>query len=161
MTLAQRIHEARISKGLTLEQLGKMIGLGKSAINKYEKGIVTNIPPDRIEALAAALDVTPGYLMGWVDHPRQMNLWEAAGASMNEQMAVYSEMGEDQKAAGSSPATSTKKPEKSGFFHILNFSQWLVMSLCCQHGCQQKHQPGCQQTQFRECPMGTAASRWS
>lgn len=96
MTLAQRIHEARISKGLTLEQLGKMIGLGKSAINKYEKGIVTNIPPDRIEAIAAALDVTPGYLMGWVDHPRQMNIWEAAGASMNEQMAAYSEMGESQ-----------------------------------------------------------------
>ena len=96
MTLAQRIHEARISKGLTLEQLGKMIGLGKSAINKYEKGIVTNIPPDKIEALAAALDVTPGYLMGWVDHPRQMNLWESAGASFNEQMAAYSEMGESQ-----------------------------------------------------------------
>lgn len=96
MTLARRIHEARIAKGMTLEQLGKMIGLGKSAVNKYEKGIVTNIPPDKIEALAAALEVTPGYLMGWVDQPRQMNLWEAAGASMNEQMAVYSEMGEDQ-----------------------------------------------------------------
>lgn len=91
MTLAQRIHEARISKGLTLEQLGKMIGLGKSAINKYEKGIVTNIPPDKIEALAAALDVTPGYLMGWADIPGQMSLWEAAGEKDPDAPKVYEE----------------------------------------------------------------------
>ena len=91
MTLAQRIHEARISKGLTLEQLGKMIGLGKSAINKYEKGIVTNIPPDRIEALAAALDVTPGYLMGWTDTPGQMDIWEASGERSPNMAEQYSE----------------------------------------------------------------------
>lgn len=91
MTLAQRIHEARISKGLTLEQLGKMIGLGKSAINKYEKGIVTNIPPDRIEALAAALDVTPGYLMGWTDTPGQMDIWEASGERSPNTAEQYAE----------------------------------------------------------------------
>lgn len=96
MTLAQRIHEARISKGLTLEQLGKMIGLGKSAINKYEKGIVTNIPPDRIEALAAALEVTPGYLMGWTDMPGQMDVFDMPGMTAEDRAAAYADSTEQQ-----------------------------------------------------------------
>lgn len=96
MTIGQRIYQSRINKGLTMQELGKAIGVGKTAISKYESGKITKIPSDKIEALAAALDVTPGYLMGWVDHPRQMNLWESAGASFNEQMAAYSEMGESQ-----------------------------------------------------------------
>lgn len=96
MTLAQRIHDARILKGLTLEQLGKMIGLGKSAINKYEKGIVTNIPPDRIEALAAALDVTPGYLMGWTDHPDQMDVFDMPGMTAEDRTAAYADSTERQ-----------------------------------------------------------------
>ena len=65
--LSSRIRKARKEKHLTLEQLGEMTGVGKSAINKYEMGVVTNIPHDRIEAIAAALDVTPGYLTGWAD----------------------------------------------------------------------------------------------
>lgn len=96
MTLAQRIHEARISKGLTLEQLGKMIGLGKSAINKYEKGIVTNIPPDRIEAIAAALDVTPGYLMGWTNMPGQMDVFDMPGMTAEDRTAAYADSTEQQ-----------------------------------------------------------------
>lgn len=96
MTLAQRIHEARISKGLTLEQLGRMIGLGKSAINKYEKGIVTNIPPDKIEALAAALEVTPGYLMGWADHPGQLDVFDMPGATPELRAGAYAESMERQ-----------------------------------------------------------------
>lgn len=96
MTLAQRIHDARILKGLTLEQLGKMIGLGKSAINKYEKGIVTNIPPDRIEALAAALEVTPGYLMGWTDMPGQMDVFDMPGMTAKDRTAAYADSTEQQ-----------------------------------------------------------------
>lgn len=65
--LSSRIRKARKEKRLTLEQLGEMTGVGKSAINKYEKGVVTNIPPERLELLANALDVTPGYLIGWAD----------------------------------------------------------------------------------------------
>ena len=34
-----RIKQVRKSKGLTMEQFGSRIGLGKSAVNKIEKGI--------------------------------------------------------------------------------------------------------------------------
>lgn len=35
----ERIKQVRKSKGLTMEQFGSRIGLGKSAVNKIEKGI--------------------------------------------------------------------------------------------------------------------------
>lgn len=89
MTLGERIRSARLNMGMTTEKLGKAIGVERSAITKYEKGRVTNIPPERIEALAAALEVTPGYLMGWTDHPGQMDIWEAAGERDTDSLKAY------------------------------------------------------------------------
>lgn len=63
MTTGDRIKSQRLKKGLTQEELGKMIGVQKAAINKYEKGIVVNIKRDMIDALAKALDVKPSYLL--------------------------------------------------------------------------------------------------
>lgn len=37
--ISDRIKEIRAAKGLTMEQFGARIGLGKSAVNKIEKGI--------------------------------------------------------------------------------------------------------------------------
>lgn len=37
--ISDRIKEIRATKGLTMEQFGARIGLGKSAVNKIEKGI--------------------------------------------------------------------------------------------------------------------------
>ena len=34
-------------------------------IHRYENGIIANIPHEKIEALARALDTTPAELMGW------------------------------------------------------------------------------------------------
>lgn len=67
MTIGERIHEARKKAGLTQTELAKKIGVMHSAIHKYETGIITNIPIDRIRSIASALNVTPAYLMGWED----------------------------------------------------------------------------------------------
>lgn len=37
----------------------------RAAINKYEKGSVTNIPIHTIEKIASVLDVSPTYIVGW------------------------------------------------------------------------------------------------
>lgn len=66
-TIGQRIRDQRESLAITLEDLGKACGTTKQSIFKYEQGIVTNIPIDRLEAIASALGVTPAYLMGWED----------------------------------------------------------------------------------------------
>lgn len=57
MEIGQKIKEARLSKGLTQEELGNMIGLQKSAIAKYENGRVVNIKRSTLQKLANALDL--------------------------------------------------------------------------------------------------------
>ena len=61
---------AREAKQITQEELGATCGTTKQSIFKYESGVVTNIPLDRLEKIAVALDVSPAYLMGW-DEPEQ------------------------------------------------------------------------------------------
>jgi len=65
MTLGDRIRAAREALKLTQEELGALCGTTKQTIFKYEMGIVTNIPLDRLELLSEKLGVTPAYLVGW------------------------------------------------------------------------------------------------
>ena len=69
MTIGERIREARTAKGLTQEQLAEQVHVTKQAVYKYETGIVTNIPLDKLESIAACLGVAPGYLVGWQGSP--------------------------------------------------------------------------------------------
>ena len=55
MDIGQKIKQARIAKGLTQEELGKIVGLQKSAIAKYENGRVVNIKRSTLQKLAQAL----------------------------------------------------------------------------------------------------------
>lgn len=70
MELKDRIREQRILNKLTTLEVAEKIGVRKQTISKYEQGIVTNIPSNRLEALAKALNTTPGYLMGWEEDSR-------------------------------------------------------------------------------------------
>ena len=63
--MAQRIKELRKEKGLTLEQVADIVGVGKSTVRKWETGMIANMKRDKIASLAKALDTTPAYLMGW------------------------------------------------------------------------------------------------
>lgn len=64
-TIGQRIKERREELRMTQEDLGKRCGTTKQTIFKYESGIVTNIPMDRLCAIADALYISPAVLMGW------------------------------------------------------------------------------------------------
>lgn len=70
-TIGDRINKKRLEKGMTLEELGRKVGVSKVTIHKYESKVITNIPSDRIEAMAKALEVSPAYLMGWNDSPSE------------------------------------------------------------------------------------------
>lgn len=65
MNKGNRIRRLREEKGLTQEELAKLLDTKRQTISKYEKGIVTNIPSDRIEAMARILDSTPEFILGW------------------------------------------------------------------------------------------------
>lgn len=64
MTMGERIKTLRIQQGLTQEELGRKVGVQKSAIYKYETGLVVNLKRSTIEKLAQVLGVKPTYLMG-------------------------------------------------------------------------------------------------
>lgn len=59
MNVGAKIKELRLEKGLTLEQLGDLVGVGKSTVRKWECGMIENMRRDKLEKLAAALDVSP------------------------------------------------------------------------------------------------------
>ena len=65
MKINENIKKLRNDRGLTLEQMGKMVGVSKQTIQRYESGQITTIPYDKIVALAVALQVSPSALMGW------------------------------------------------------------------------------------------------
>ena len=62
-----RIKELRLARGMTLEEVGNIVGVGKSTVRKWEQGIIANMKRDKIAKLAKALGVAPSYLMGWDD----------------------------------------------------------------------------------------------
>lgn len=60
-----RLKEIRKAKRMTLEELADAIGTSKQTIHRYENGIISNIPHEKIEGLAEALGCSPAELMGW------------------------------------------------------------------------------------------------
>lgn len=69
MAIKDNIKSKRLELGYTLEELANMIGTSRQNVFKYENGIISNIPSDKIEALAKALRTSPAILMGWEEKP--------------------------------------------------------------------------------------------
>ncbi len=53
------IHSRRTSLGLTLEEVGQAVGVGKSTVKKWEDGFISNMKRDKIALLASILQVSP------------------------------------------------------------------------------------------------------
>lgn len=65
MTKGDRIKARREELGLTQTDLAEAISSTKQNIYKYENNIISNIPSDKVEAIAEVLKISPAYLMGW------------------------------------------------------------------------------------------------
>ena len=48
-----------------MEELGKIVGVSRATIKRYESGEIANIPDDKIEKIAKATKVSEAFLMGW------------------------------------------------------------------------------------------------
>lgn len=59
MNIGEMLKTMRLERGLTLEELGNMVGVGKSTVRKWESGQIANMRRDKIAALAKALGVPP------------------------------------------------------------------------------------------------------
>lgn len=74
MEMGQKIYNLRTQKGLTLEDLGNMVGVGKSTVRKWENGMIANMKRDKILKVSEALGTTPAYLMGWEEEEKIISL---------------------------------------------------------------------------------------
>lgn len=53
------IHSQRTALGLTLEEVGNAVGVGKSTVKKWEDGFISNMKRDKIALLAEVLHISP------------------------------------------------------------------------------------------------------
>lgn len=59
MDIGEKIRQARLSKGMTQEELGSILGVQKSAIAKYENGRVVNIKRSTLKKMSDILNIPP------------------------------------------------------------------------------------------------------
>jgi len=63
--ISNELKRLRNEKRMSLEELARLVGTSRQTIHRYENGTISNIPPEKVERLAAALGTTPAMLMGW------------------------------------------------------------------------------------------------
>lgn len=63
MNIGEKIKAARLAKGMTQEELGKKLGVQKSAIAKYENGRVVNIKRTTLKKISDILEIRPSELI--------------------------------------------------------------------------------------------------
>ncbi|MDU2686682.1 MAG: helix-turn-helix transcriptional regulator [Paeniclostridium sordellii] len=73
-----KIKKRRTDLNMSYQELANKTGLSKSTLQRYETGAIKNMPIDKLEILASALNVSPAYLMGWenVDIQNELNKTE-------------------------------------------------------------------------------------
>lgn len=63
------IKDRRSELKLTLEEVAARVGVNRSTVQRWESGGIGTLGHDKIAKLAAALQVSPEYLLGWTDDP--------------------------------------------------------------------------------------------
>ncbi len=67
MEVQEIIKKRRAELNLTYEEIGKVCGVSKSTVRKWETGMIENMRRDKIVLLAKALKISPAQLLGWDD----------------------------------------------------------------------------------------------
>lgn len=57
--IGNMIYRRRKELGLTLEEVGNAVGVGKSTVRRWENGMIKNMGRDKIAALAKVLQINP------------------------------------------------------------------------------------------------------
>lgn len=83
MTIGEKIKARRKELKMTTEELGRLIGVQRSAITKYEKNRV-DLKSKQIQEIANALDINPALLLSddplelSPDEEHLLSLWRGA-----------------------------------------------------------------------------------
>ena len=63
------LKERRIEMNMTMLDVAKKVGVSEGTISRWESGDIANMKRDKIAALAKALLISPGVIMGWEEPP--------------------------------------------------------------------------------------------
>lgn len=66
--IRKRLKERREELGYSYQTLANLTGMSKSTLQRYETGAIGNLPLDKLDTLAKALNCSAAYLMGWESH---------------------------------------------------------------------------------------------
>ena len=125
MEVKDILKNRRIEKHLTLDEVGRLVGVSGATISRWESGDIANMRRDKIVKLANALDISPAVIMGWsdtIDADGQYRNYLNIPASSKDDaifIAVKSMLianGEEQKAA------SITKEEAINLYNSLGFA---------------------------------------
>lgn len=61
--IGKRIKELRVKHNMTQAELGELLGVQKSAIQKYESGAIVNLRSDKIKILSKTFHTLPRYFV--------------------------------------------------------------------------------------------------
>lgn len=66
--------DRRKAIGMSAERLAELLGVSPATVYRYENGDIEKVPGDRLAPIAAALNTTPAYLMGWENDTLPANI---------------------------------------------------------------------------------------
>ena len=69
MSISSRIYEPRHALGLTQGDIATACGVSITTVHKWENGVIDSMRADKIQKLAAVLNVTIPYLLDGIDKP--------------------------------------------------------------------------------------------
>ena len=100
------IKTRRLELGLTLEEVGEAVGVGKSTVRKWETGHIQNMRRDRIAMLARVLQIDPSLLIEiqvpgslYPEEQHLLDVWRSADQTAREYaMMILSKSAKEQEA---------------------------------------------------------------
>ncbi|MBI4857174.1 MAG: helix-turn-helix domain-containing protein [Acetobacterium woodii] len=72
INVGDRLKNRRLELDLTLEEVGKVCGVSKSTVKKWESGEIENMKRDKIVLISKALKVNPIYVLGMDEENAKM-----------------------------------------------------------------------------------------
>lgn len=78
LSLGQRLKKLRLDKGLTQQELGKLIGVAQSLIWRWESGKIKRLTDENVEKLAKLYGVSEAYITTGInvgDLPPEVEEW--------------------------------------------------------------------------------------
>lgn len=74
--IIERLKSRRLALGYSFQDLADLTQMSKSTLQRYETGGIKNIPLSKVQVLAAALQTTPEWIMGWDTSDDQLGFKE-------------------------------------------------------------------------------------